>query len=427
MSGNPASKENGSSPPTGSAVLVGQIQAQLSDVLSAPLSSPAAAASSSDTPPASGSTTPGSQTVSDRATGAAGEPQAQGSTHQGPELAPAVGDPRAFLPPDGAHDAHDNHQPSAPPAGGAPEQARSQSQQPGGPEQIGTSALAPIPVLGAKLPVLTFSTSLPRGLPLADAAAPPQVQPSSSSSSSGADSQGASANHKEPTRPDTVPTVELLFPASAAHDTAAGVQSLAAGVTAKQDVAQVPSTTPTVAPGAPVAAPERVANAATAPHTNPPGATPAPLPPLQDVEVAANRFVNNAKLVEAAGHSEMRIAMDTDRLGVVELRAHMIGDTVGAAITVEKREAHAILAVELPALQQALSDKQLRIEQVTLLHGSLSSTMGDASTSTRHDEPSVPHGATRASSWDAGRISSMFGGSEPFGIFDSQGRLSVRA
>lgn len=187
------------------------------------------------------------------------------------------------------------------------------------------------------------------------------------------------------------------------------------------------ATLATVVPNPPAATSDRAAGAGAAPHQNAPAATPAPLPFPEGADVAASHFVNSAKLVDAAGHSEMRIAMDTDKLGAVELRARMVGDVVGAAITVEKRDTHAVLALELPALQQALSDKQLRIEQVTLLHGSLSSTMGDASASTKQDERSTAHAASRPWAADAGSISSMFGRSEPSGIFDSHGRLSVHA
>jgi flagellar hook-length control protein FliK len=137
--------------------------------------------------------------------------------------------------------------------------------------------------------------------------------------------------------------------------------------------------------------------------------------------------VNNAQLMEAANHSEMRIAMDTDKLGPVELRAHVVGDEVGAAITVEKREAHAVLAVELPALQQALSEKQLRVEQVTLLHGSFGATTGDAGASARQDARSTPHALTTSWSSQASAISSLVTSPEHSGIFDSQGRLSVHA
>lgn len=143
-------------------------------------------------------------------------------------------------------------------------------------------------------------------------------------------------------------------------------------------------------------------------------------------------FVGNAKLVQAAGHSEMRIAMDTDKLGPVELRARVVGDEIGAAITVEKRDAHAALAIELPALQQALSEKQLRVDQVTLLHGSLHSTSADAGAASREqDQRQAAH--TPATPWlpsTAGSNSSGYGisyGLDSTGIFDSQGRLSVHA
>jgi flagellar hook-length control protein FliK len=143
-------------------------------------------------------------------------------------------------------------------------------------------------------------------------------------------------------------------------------------------------------------------------------------------------FVGNAKLVQAANHSEMRIAMDTDKLGPVELRARVVGDEVGAAITVEKRDAHAALAVELPTLQQALSEKQLRVDQVTLVHGSLHSTSGDAGAASRQQDQrqGASGSAMPWSSSAPASVSSGYGitfGSESAAIFDSQGRLSVHA
>jgi hypothetical protein len=483
-SGDRAANENGATPATASGALAEQIQAQFSDVISAPLPSPTTTASVGDAPPTTGGATPNSQARSDPAGQPAGEPQAKVPTLREPELAPAVGDPlsspqsqgvqmqrasagtqssaspavgdplssllsqntpmqhanvgaQPLVSPPGdplssalsrdaqLKNANADTQPSAPPAGGTPAQTGSQSQQPGETQQASTSALASLPVLGTKPPVLTDPGSMPRGLqPAIDgahAAAPPQV-PSTPSSGHGT-SQDASANHKGPTQPDAASAVGVAFPASATHDATGDLQSLAAGLPVKQDGAQAPATVATVVPSPPVTTLDHAAVAV--PHQN--AAAPAPLPSPEGPDVAANHFVNNAKLVEAAGHSEMRIAMETDKLGAVELRAHMVGDEVGAAITVEKRDAHAVLAIELPALQQALSDKQPRIEQVTLLHGSFSSTTGDASGSTKQDERSAPHAASGSWSVDAGRVSSMFGGGEQSVIFDSHGRLSVHA
>lgn len=177
-------------------------------------------------------------------------------------------------------------------------------------------------------------------------------------------------------------------------------------------------------------------SAATAASSNPPAAnspaTPSPNPPLDPS--SANHFVNDAQLLQNAGHSEMRIAMQTDKLGAIELRAHMTGDEVGAAITVEKRDAHTALAAELPALQQALSEKMLRVEQVVLIHGPLHATVGDSAAQQfggqapghdRHAGNAQRGGAAAGNSGDF-QASQNFtaDGAE---IFDSQGRLSVHA
>jgi flagellar hook-length control protein FliK len=125
----------------------------------------------------------------------------------------------------------------------------------------------------------------------------------------------------------------------------------------------------------------------------------------------------------------MRIAMQSDKFGAIELHARVSGDAVGAAIVVEKRDAHAALALELPGLQQALSDKQLRVEQVTLTHSMLSSTAGDAGASSQQGQKgatprsALPSFQTTAESLAAG----SFLAQEQLGVFNSQGRLSVLA
>jgi flagellar hook-length control protein FliK len=468
VSGDPASKENSTSPATAGGVFAEQIQAQLPDVISAPLASPAATASARDAAPETGGAAPNSQTHSDPAIDpSAGGPQAKAPTLLEFQLAPAVGDPLPSLPSPGAQSQHKNAgaqssaspagdplsplplqgpqlgradvhtQSSVPPTSGTPAQARLQFQPSGETQPVGKPALAPLPVLGAEPSAPTDSRPMPRGLPTAidpaNAAAPAHVQApvqASADSSAGlGGSQDGSASHKEPARPDAAPAGNASFPVSATHDVAGGSEPIAASLPAKQDSAPVPATATAanVVPSPPVATFDRAAGAVATPHPSSPPAASAPLPSPEGTDVAVNHFVSNAKLVEAAGHSEMRIAMETEKLGAVELRAHMVGDEVGAAITVERRDAHAALAVELPALQQALSDKELRIEQVTLSHGSFSSTAGDASGSTKQDEHSAPQAASRPWSMDAGRISSVFGTSQQSGIFDSHGRLSVRA
>lgn len=155
--------------------------------------------------------------------------------------------------------------------------------------------------------------------------------------------------------------------------------------------------------------------------------SPAPSSPFHNADGATNPFVNSAKLLESANNSEMRVSMQTDNLGTIELRARVAGDQVGAAIMVEKRDAHSALAVELPALQQALSDKQLRVEQVFLFHGSFSSTSGGSGAPAQQGQRGS-HSAPQAL-WESSAAGTPFLGAsfEQSGIFDAQGRLSVRA
>jgi flagellar hook-length control protein FliK len=124
----------------------------------------------------------------------------------------------------------------------------------------------------------------------------------------------------------------------------------------------------------------------------------------------------------------MRIEFQTDRLGNVQLHARVAGDEVGAAIAVEKRDAHAAIAVELPALQQALSAKQLRVDNVILSQGSLGSPAGDAGRNSQQQPPTTnrysnnPSWAAAPKYLSAGRHDAPLSG-----IFDTQGRLNVHA
>ncbi len=125
----------------------------------------------------------------------------------------------------------------------------------------------------------------------------------------------------------------------------------------------------------------------------------------------------------------MRIAMQTDKLGAIELHARVSGDEIGAAIIVEKRDAHAALAIELPALQQALSEKQLRVEQVALTQSSLSSTAGDAGANAQHNQRDTAQTSRSASFWNEARSmgTAAWFVPEQTVIFNAQGRLSVQA
>ncbi len=424
---SPDSKGGGSPAQNIAAVLAPEIAAQLSTASSVPTLPTVAPAEPAGAPAASGIVPVSPQPASDAASAPVTSPQTKVSVVQAPELAPpaASAQPLAsLLPqisqlPDGAAGAHV----PAPAVVNAPAQGAPHTQ----PEQASGLARASLQFTGARPAVLSVSAAAPKGLQpvIAEARTAAPVQGSSSSSEHAAP-QDAGSDRKEPGHGDAPTSTETSSTAPASHDATSFSGSLAAA-NVKQDASQAPATAPAAMTSAPVATSDRGVSSSGGTPQAAPAPAPSSLPPFQGTEAGASRFVNNAQLVEAAGHSEMRIAMDTDKLGAVELRAHMVGDEVGAAITVEKRDAHAVLAVELPALQQALSDKQLRIEHVTLLHGSFSSTAGDAGASTRHEERSTPHATTAHWPVHTGGMSSMFASAEQSGIFDSHGRLSVHA
>ncbi len=148
-----------------------------------------------------------------------------------------------------------------------------------------------------------------------------------------------------------------------------------------------------------------------------------------DAGAPETRVVNTAQLSGGNAHSEMHIAMQAEKLGAVELHARVTGEQVGAAITVEKKEAHAALAVELPSLQQALSDMHLHIEHVSLSQGVLHSTAGNAGNSGgshQQQQRLLIQSQYRQGGDEAATISVGLLASDSSGIFDTQGRLSVR-
>lgn len=87
--------------------------------------------------------------------------------------------------------------------------------------------------------------------------------------------------------------------------------------------------------------------------------------------------VSAAHIVNQSGQTEIRIEMQADSLGGVELRAHIAGDQIGASIAVEHHDAQVALAMDLPALHSALAEKNLRLETLTVSQGHFSSLNSD--------------------------------------------------
>jgi flagellar hook-length control protein FliK len=115
----------------------------------------------------------------------------------------------------------------------------------------------------------------------------------------------------------------------------------------------------------------QAANSGPAPATTG-GADPRPTETLPGAPQNAP-VVHAARIVDQPGQTEIRIEMQADSLGGVELRAHIAGDQIGASIAVEHHDVQIALAADLPALHNALIEKNLRVETLSVSHGTFSS------------------------------------------------------
>jgi hypothetical protein len=74
--------------------------------------------------------------------------------------------------------------------------------------------------------------------------------------------------------------------------------------------------------------------------------------------------------------AELRVALRTEVLGAVQLRAVLNGEQLGAAINVESTEGHRLLATGLPALHQALADHSVRAAEISITSGAEGQSAG---------------------------------------------------
>jgi flagellar hook-length control protein FliK len=149
------------------------------------------------------------------------------------------------------------------------------------------------------------------------------------------------------------------------------------------------------------------------------------------------QVTGSPQLLQKLGQSELNIALQAEALGAVQVRTHVSGDQVGAAITVERHDVHALLSSDLPALHQALGERQLRLENISLQQAPLSHSGGTGpgdSAARQQSQDGAPARALSSTAATTGFPASpaangyetpAASGSAP--IFDSQGRLSVRA
>ncbi len=96
---------------------------------------------------------------------------------------------------------------------------------------------------------------------------------------------------------------------------------------------------------------------------------------ISDAAALPGAQVSQAHLFVSAGTTQMRISVNTDALGPIELQATSDKDRIGAVIAAEKPETQELLINELPTLHQALSERNLQIQQLTVNQGALADGM----------------------------------------------------
>lgn len=100
---------------------------------------------------------------------------------------------------------------------------------------------------------------------------------------------------------------------------------------------------------------------------------------MQNPVNASGGVVSAASLFENQGKTEMRVALQTDTMGALQLHAVLDNGRVGASISVMSHEAHTLLTNELPSLQQALADQNVRLDHLTVINTPMTSGgMGDS-------------------------------------------------
>ncbi len=149
----------------------------------------------------------------------------------------------------------------------------------------------------------------------------------------------------------------------------------------------------------------------------------------QDVSAQMGRVVNAATLNALQNGTEMRVQLRTDTFGSMDIRATLEGGKVAATIGVENADTHSVLLSQLPALQQSLNERQVPLDQISVVssYGQSATDFGTGSGKqngdpTRSDgyhqqasgpeQPSETVSAPVAEAWQPAM---------------SQGRLSVRA
>ena len=102
--------------------------------------------------------------------------------------------------------------------------------------------------------------------------------------------------------------------------------------------------------------------------------------------------VRVSELHQRAGGAEMRITMDTELFGAIDLRATVHQSSLTATINVQHADVQNLLATDLPALQRSLADQHFHVERISVLSGSTATGSGLAEQQARRGDASSRQG-----------------------------------
>ena len=76
--------------------------------------------------------------------------------------------------------------------------------------------------------------------------------------------------------------------------------------------------------------------------------------------------IPSAHLLQRMGQSEMRLGLNSTRYGSIELHTSVSQDLVGASIATGHAELRAAMIAEMPSLEQAMAQHQLKLDNFYL-------------------------------------------------------------
>jgi hypothetical protein len=143
------------------------------------------------------------------------------------------------------------------------------------------------------------------------------------------------------------------------------------------------------APAAQPTSNQTPAPAARAPEPALESTTRLPLPP----ETTGAAVVQTARMIAGIGQSEMHIGLRTQAFGSVEVHAGLRDTQLGLSVNSEKGDLRGFLQSDVPALQNALQQHDLRFENIHFLQADTGHSSGSSSHSDSHRHSFTPSGA----------------------------------